>query len=354
MSAHPMLQPVDWNLSPQTLAGSVHPDRLSIYEVIWNCAIATTLKPPVLTHRRTFIDHASSPLVIASVAPTSRLAGYWQFRQDYPQTVFPINHDAALGPWVVKDAQPVPSDRVSLGRLIYEMTRISIATPASLAGFLKNTLEPTSKKTQRLKLAKDAPIFTGINGRQFGAKWSVTLTGRAVADLQKWQAAGINTDATSLREAIADISSGEMTVRDALDSVLPKDFPINLEKAIQAIELACDKWRGLGREDGLRQLAGAGVRPPHVSGLPAWLDPELILEPDHPLRSIRQVMEHELGSAIQGWRLLAFDKQVRHRQAWLRHKKESGQGAGALIPDLGQPNARFDALLIWLQGGNSH
>lgn len=254
----------------------------------------------------------------------------------------------------MKDAQPVPSDRVSLGRLIYEMTRISIATPASLAGFLKNTLEPTSKKTQRLKLAKDAPIFTGINGRQFGAKWSVTLTGRAVADLQKWQAAGISTDATSLREAIVDISSGEMTVRDALDFVLPKDFPINLEKAIQAIELACDKWRGLGREDGLRQLAGAGVRPPHVSGLPAWLDPELILEPDHPLRSIRQVMEHELGSAIQGWGLLAVDKQVRHRQAWLQHKKESGQGAGALIPDLGHPNARFDALLIWLQGGNSH
>jgi len=93
MSAHPMLQPVDWSLTPESLKGGIDEDRRNIYEVVWNSAIACTLKPPVLVHHRFVYGDGHYRVAIASVSPAQEKVGYWHFRDDFPSFPFPTQRE---------------------------------------------------------------------------------------------------------------------------------------------------------------------------------------------------------------------------------------------------------------------
>ena len=105
-------------------------------------------------------------------------------------------------------------------------------------------------------------------------------------------------------------------------------------------------WLGLSQEDGLRAMTRQQARPPKLSGLPRWIDPEQLLPEDHPLRKIREDMEGELALQHPTWTTLSGDDKAALRRTWLQVRRLTEPS----IPPLDAEGTQFNALVHWLLG----
>lgn len=342
MSAHPMLQPVDWSRPPESLEREIAPDRLDVYRIVWNSAIAVTLRGPYLTYERTLFDVNGVTMSAMTVDASPSRRGYWPFRQNIPFSPWPQATSVPLvGPFKVTEARTVRASGISLGELILEMEARSIGTPATTASLLHTAIENEGRHlgpTLRLEWRNSVSPHDH--------RWMVRLSNRGKDALDKWKAADLVGSSIKRREDIELVADGEASPQEVLMSRFP-DIALDVVERIQkSISVKCDRWRGLSQEDGLRAMTRQQARPPKLSGLPHWIDPELLLPQDHPLRRIRNEMEGDLAVRHPTWSTLSGEEKLRYRLEWLNAKRP----VEASIPVLDSENVQFNALVHWLLG----
>lgn len=138
MSAHPMIQPTDWQKTPDSLVGGISEDRRQLYQMIWDKAIACTLRAPLLVHGRYLFQCDQHVMAIATVSGSATRVGYWQFRQDFPKFSFP-HQTSKINPTglILVKAEPKQHNVATFGQLILEMKKNRIGTAAGVAGLLE-------------------------------------------------------------------------------------------------------------------------------------------------------------------------------------------------------------------------
>ena len=348
MSAHPMLQPTDWNREPQSWIGAMPEQRREIYEIVWNSAIACTLVAPILHHTRSVLSDGNLQLAVHAVKPDPTRLGYWRFRQDYPKLGFPLQQD---GPSAVYEPGPLtpcssPIVRVrrawvwqagipTMGSLLHAMAEVGIGTPASTASLLHGLLRQDSPQQRLIEMQT----------RGDGAL-AMSITPYGQQRLAQWKSSDLIPDTAQVQRQIAAIAHGDVRATDAVRALLRPSDPM-ADGAARFIEATCARWRGIGQQEGLRALERGRAMPPRFSDLPSWLDPERQLPADHPLRTLRLAMEQDLAASRPGWRSLDPNDQARARLAWLvEHRADYAD----ILPPLDGEDARFSALRFWLTG----
>lgn len=342
MSAHPMLQPVDWTLTPEKLLGGVSPQRHAIYKVIWDSAIACTLRAPLLEHQRFVLQSGPTPLVLTSRKANPIRVGFWHARTDEPRSAFPVNVGVDGNAFMVTQAWSVPASRLSLGSLIGAMERFKIGTPSSVSATLKSMI--TANTQPRLHMIKNAEHETG-------PRWRVELTVQGRDDLLKWRQAGVIPNIQSLQRTLLDVERGDLSVHNALDTLAPELGEELRERISQDIGIQCKRWQGMSRDEGHWAIERAALKIPKVRGLPIALDPEKILPSNSSVRAQRQMMEESLAKAHPNWRSFSEAQRISNRIDWLRSCHLSGNAQKLPNPDAS--SAQFDALLAWFVGGFS-
>ena len=339
---HPMFQPVEWTQPPESLAREVAPDRLDVYRIVLNSAIAVTLRAPYLNYERTLFAVGDRVLSSMAVTASPYRQGYWPFRQDFPASPWPQAMAApAPGAMKIIEARAVRAGGVSLGELILKMEDLSIGTPATTAGLLQDAIENTARR-----LGPTLTLEWRNSVASYDQRWMVRLSPSGVAALDVWRSADLVADSTARQLDIERVAQGEGTPFDVLVgrfSDVPKD---TLERVSSSISGLCDRWRGLSQEDGLRALTKQQARPPKLSGLPRWIDPEHLLPEDHPLRKIREEMEGDLAVQHPTWPTLTGNDKAALRLNWLQNKRATEPS----IPPLESEGAQFNALTHWLLG----
>ena len=337
-----MFQPVDWTQPPESLVREVAPDRLGVYRIVWNSAIAVTLRAPYLNYERTLVAVGDRVLSSMAVTASPYRQGYWPFRQDFPASPWPQAMTIpAPGAMKVVEARAVRAGGVSLGELILKMETLSIGTPATTAGLLQDAIENTARR-----LGPTLSLVSRNSVASYDHRWMVRLTPSGVAALADWRAANLVADSTKRQLDIDGITKGEGNLLDVLIDRF-SDVPTDtLERISFSISELCDRWRGLSQEDGLRALAKQQARPPKLSGLPRWIDPERLLPEDHPLRKIRDEMEGDLAIQHPTWQAMTGSEQAALRFNWLLAKRVTEPS----IPPLNADGAQFNALTHWLLG----
>ena len=370
MSAHPMLQPTDWSQAPETLLGSMPEKRLALYRLIWNCALACTLRAPILEHARaTFVAANGKRVAFARTCSAATQQGYWRFRTDFPRTAFPRSVQApALQEMRVLGAWAARSQISTLGSLILAMQEQGIGTPSSAAGILKNMLEPPEGSAQSrqplIVLQTDKPGEPdGRQPQQPAAtpaleQAHVQITEHGRRQLAAWYDAGLIGCNRTNNQTIEAVARGDMTLHAGLQSIfrLNPAQPANTvhqaqaDAAAEVIDAICQLWSGLGRDQALQGMAVA--RNTHKrSGLPTWLDPEVALPPEHPLRALKKDMQAALISARPEWETLEQSEKAKASLDWLRHYcAHGGALATVLSPHMFGEMAQFSALRYWLTG----
>lgn len=339
-----MLQPVDWSRPPESLEREIAPDRLGVYRIVWNSTIACTLRGPYLNYERTLFDVGGVSLSAMAVDASPSKRGYWPFRQDFPPSPWPLAPTPPLkGPFNVVEARAVRAGGISLGELILEMESRSIGTPATTASLLETAIDGTERRLGPILQLEWRNSIASYDNR-----WLVRLSSKGKSALEGWKRADLLSDSNERQKNIERVADGEMTPEE----VLKRRFDIageRLERIQQSIAERCDRWRGLSQEDGLRAMTREQAKPPKLSGLPRWLDPEVLLPKEHPLRKIRVEMEGELAVRHPTWTGMPNEDKVALRRAWLNEKRLIEPS----IPDLDDGNAQFSALTHWLSGQTS-
>lgn len=332
MNAHPMLQPVDWEQDPESLSRAIPEDRRRIYQVIWDCALAATLSPPRLRHTRALYPLGDMQIAVHYASPDPEHEGYWHFRKDWPRLPFPFNPSPHqnITRLHIKRGYAQKSDYVPLGALIEGITRKGISTPASLAKLLQGLAEGRLSSL----VEQDA---TGLSWRLLPAGLEQTV---------RWLEEGLTGNAeasTTLIEAVAD---GDTGYRAACEQIFQAD-PSKIKGATDYIDAVCARWKGLGREAGLQAAALGDMGIPRHEGLPAWLDPENALKPDHPLRELKGKLEKEMIRTHAAWSVYSDAERADKRLEWLgAHVNEYKD----LIPEMQVDGWSWSALRYWLTG----
>lgn len=343
MSEHPMIQPVDWTVTPEDLIKTVPETRRQIYRVVWNSALAGTLVPPVLQHYRLIYQCGQEHLAVASVQPLPHKLGYWRFRKDFPATAFASQFVIPLSNTLeLKTTRIVATQSITLGKLILIMQARGIGTAASSAGLLKDLLPemPT------------AHSLLACTSESNGISETVELTTHGHVQLKLWrthQLLGFSQQTTAVISAIA---SGQVGYREGLSAVVSVagETFTSVDAAAHYIDEQCVRWKGLSRDQGHSALATYKSKPPHFEGLPRWLDPEVLLAQNHPLRELRVQMEADLVAHRQDWRAVTDQERALARLQWLQQNQDRYQ---SMLPDLEEENGRFSALRFWLTGFRS-
>ena len=235
MSSHPMLQPTDWERAPDELVGSMPQARVNLYRLIWNSALACTLKAPTFKHvRSVFRAGHGVDIAFAGMAPTPDRLGYWRFRTDMPAANFPHQVEVPrAGSLRVLDAWIQPPSGTSLGSVISEMEHRGIGTPATVASMLKNTLDVSDGSDDR---DSQALLELSDDGEQ---PRRVRVTEHGKAQLQSWRSCGLLGRNALTNNVVDEVGLGKSTCRDGLMKILgPGEF---LEKATDYIHQACDR-----------------------------------------------------------------------------------------------------------------
>lgn len=354
MTAHPMLQPTDWAQTPDALDGAMPQTRLQLYRLIWDCALACTLKAPILQHvRTTFSAVGGATVAFATVVPASAFLGYWRFRSDVPRGGFPHGvQTPPVEPLQIADAWVSSPNAVTLGALIASMEDEGIGTPASSAKMLKDMLEPQDNTIQSRK-----PLLVlEANGRNQRQHVHVTEHGRS--QLAAWERAGLLGRNSAVNQTIEAVASGDLSLQSGLQAVFNITPGELLDQAMGAesyIDSICQHWAGLGRDQGLQELAVARVnaKVKNHTGLPKWLDPEESLAPNHPLRRLKQEMEDALTQSRPEWESLEEREKADARLDWLLAYCSCDSDANQMLHShLFGPMASFSALRAWLVGGS--
>lgn len=332
MNAHPMLQPVDWGQDPENLSRAIPEDRRRIYQVIWDCALAATLSPPRLRHTRAIYSLGDMQIAVHYASPDPEHEGYWHFRKDWPRLPFPLNpsspqDDTRL--WV-KQGYIQTSDKVPLGLFIEEVTRRGISTPASLAKLLQTLSE--------------GRISSLIEQDATGLFWNLSTAGHE--RVARWFEQGLSNNAEASTILISDVENGKTGYREACEEIFEGN-PKKIKGSARYIDEMCARWKGLGREAGFQAAAMGDMGVPRHEGLPAWLDPENTLKPNHPLRELKEKMEKEMIGAYASWSVYSDAERADKRLAWLKtHASEYKD----LIPEMHMEGWSWSALRYWLTG----
>lgn len=342
MSAHPMLQPVDWSQPPESLENAVSPARLDLYRIVWNSALAVTLRAPALIYERVLAEAGEHSICCMTVAPSPDRVGYWRFRQDVPSSPWPQATVAPSGPRLtLVDARCVRVGGVSLGELIGHMETQAIGTPATTAGLLREAIEPTKgarKPTLRLEW--------GQSLLPHQSRWMVRLTDFGQQGLAAWRQAELVDDTSARHHTLERVAAGDQSPAEALVKFFGDAPDEVLANILSDVEAICSRWQGLSQADGLRALAKEQAKPPKLSGLPRWIDPELMLDEHHPLRALREEMEAALAVEHPMWPSMATQTKANYRRDWLLSRQRSDRR----IPELDDDDARFNVLTHWLIG----
>ena len=336
-----MLQPVDWSRSPDDLLGNVSPARLSVFRTIWDSAIAVTLKAPVLKYTRTLARGAGGTVAVMSVEAMPGRSGYWPFRQDCPASLWPTALIVPQGATLtVTAALPAQYKALSLGGLVTLMESRSIGTPATVANLLQGAIEPSGQRPASLVLKNetvlDAPGFRHL----------VNLSPFGKENLALWRSHGLVGNSVENRAQIEAVASGDLTTNEVLRSRFPDLDSAVVDRITENIAQSCHRWQGLSREEGLRSLMKQQAKPPKLSGLPGWIDPEKLLAKDHPLRTLRDEMEFDLAVRYPAWEAMVSSEKVVLRKGWL----QANRARHPLIPDFENEATRFNAIAYWLLG----
>lgn len=342
MSAHPMLQPVDWSRPPETLENAVNPARLDLYRIVWNSALAMTLRAPYLTYERVLAEAGGQLICSMTVLPTPDRVGYWRFRQDVPSSPWPQATFSPAGPRLrIRDATCVRFEGVSLGELIGHMEAQAIGTPATTAGLLKGAIDPSNGTRQpTLRLEWGNSLLPNQS------RWMVRLSDFGKKHLAAWEELELIDDTSARHRTLERVAAGDMSPGEALAECFPKAPEAVVANILADVEAICSRWQGLSQADGLRALAREQAKPPRLSGLPRWLDPELLLDGQHPLRALREEMEAELAVEHPTWPAMPARTKANYRRDWLVSHRQSDPR----IPDIADESAQFNVLTHWLIG----
>lgn len=342
MSAHPMLQPVDWSKSPDSLEGAIHPTRLMVYRTLWDSAIAVTLRAPHLAYERTLARTLDGTLVAAmTINASPERQGYWPFRQDFPASIWPTATSSPTGPILyIEKALPVRANALTLGKLISRTEAESIGTPATTADLLKTAIQPEGNRPPSLLLDEEVTLSSP------GMRKLVRVSDSGRQALEHWRKAGLIEDAAENQTELDLLAQGDLTVREVLAHRFPELSNEVVDRICADIEGQCDRWRGLSHADGLRAITREQAKPPKLSGLPRWIDPDKQFAEDHPLRQLRNDMEGELASTHHDWATMTGHTRAQHRLAWLRAHQLDNQD----IPNFDDEYAQFNAVIHWLLG----
>lgn len=341
MSAHPMLQPTDWTAPPEMFQKAVTQARYGLYSLIWDSAIAVTLKAPTLEYCRSLVQGDAWSCAVMTVRPAAERTGYWRFRQDYPSHMYPVcEHSPSGNQLTVRCAFVVRHNALTVGRLIEAMTANGIGTASSTARLLQAAMQNGDNKKRPPTLELEEEITST------GTRQVITLRATARDGLAKWRRAGLSEDTHLLQQQIDQVARGDATPLEVLRARFPRGDDDLLVSIAAQIAAMTDKWRGMSADDGLRALVREQSKPPRVSGLPVWIDPEKQLPVDHPLRQLRIDMEAELAQQNVLWATLDLDMKAKRRIEWLMAHRD----VNTLIPDFDASESRFSALAHWLAG----
>lgn len=344
--AHPMLQPTDWSVSPEALAGEIPTRRLAVYRLIWDAAIACMLKPPMLLHERWAHHLGESALVCARRTARPEAQGYWRLRQDWPAPRWPIADQVpGAGEYEVVDWMPVQQPVACINALLVTMECEAIATAASAAGLLQSLSGAEGSEAGGRAPAAMLAITRDVDGLP------VALTDAGRMQLRAIENAGLGYDASESRrraEVMAKLAAGELSSREALTGAygLTEERLTGLSGAIEAAVL---DWEGTRRPT-LDEIEAHKAFPPLVAGFPSGIDPEVLLPADHPLRDYRAAMELALASEDRFWRARVPIEQARRRWSWLVNHPPAVLTPATLTAE----SARFSTLVRWLIGMSPH
>lgn len=334
MSSLPMLQPVSWEQLPATLANSLPEAERQIYQVIWDCALACTLVAPILQHTRTVFQHEQLRLAIAGIEPSPNKVGYWRFRQDYPYYAFPAQITPPPSQAIqVLATHIVPVGAPTLGSLLLAIQELEIGSALSVTDSLESLLTAT-----------DSPLLI-LRGNERKQPMTVGVTALGGERLAEWEALDLTGVAAKTSTVIAAIAEGQLSYQDGLIAIT-SDTSLSYSAA-HYIDAQCAKWKGLSRNEGLAALAVANNKPVHHEGLPKWLDPEVNLSAEHPLRAVKRDMESALAIEKPNWRAITAEQRAQARLDWLIARQ--GEYLDCL-PVMTGEEGRFSAVRYWLTG----
>ncbi|MFG6489618.1 hypothetical protein ACG04R_23280 [Roseateles sp. BYS78W] len=342
MSSHPMIQPASWDEPPSVLAGGMSRDRLALYKVIWNSALACTVKAPTLRHQRAvYRTPGGAVAAFASAEVVGTSLGYWRFRQDWPRMPFAEMRTSALpkGELTISLAAAVPLPGSSLGGLLRQMAARGVTTAASCASTLKEMLAPESPAGE--------PLLR-IRTRREGRTAHIELTQHGRRCLRTWEASGLVHSNQRTNQLIEEVATQETSYRAALEEIGGGLLGPSAGDYVDAIRA---RWAGLSRNQLTLEKVAASTRAPKHAGLPSWLDPENSLPQNHPLRELKLSMELELAQSLPEWSAMTPKDQAAARLEWLaRYCEQDGELAYSLRPHMEGLGAAFSGLRFWLTG----
>jgi hypothetical protein len=179
----------------------------------------------------------------------------------------------------------------------------------------------------------------------------VKLTERAVQHLGSWREAGLLGHTAHRNEVLDQVTAEKMSYLDAARELAgPQLGDLSMNFARQIDDL-CVRWQGASRHESMQAVAAEQAKPPRFAGLPAWLDPDEVLDADHPLRAIRERMEAQLFLENPTWHAMSNTQRGHKRLQWLGERREVLEpDGGALLNAALSPEGRFSALRYWLTG----
>ncbi len=351
--AHPMIQPSAWTEQdqPDAVAKTCPQDRAALYRIIWHTSLACAMRPPLLRHTRSMWVTASGiRIAVASVNPVAGCDGYWLERRDVPSFAWPLDPRPAIAVAATIQAVHVRMrPGVSPGQLVQGVFDAGIATPASLAGLFAHLLGHADSASN------PRPHEALVRFSDGPAQRSAALTQLGEARLLDWRAAGL-VGRVSQRNSLVDaVEDGSMPYRDALTHLTEANKSLGplADAVARQIDDLCAQWKGMGRDEALQAQSSLAHRPPRLTALPSWIDPDVQIAADHPLRAWRQRMEGDLARSEAVWASLDDPARAEHRLQWLLdHAAQiEADGGGvefkaAMHPETG----RFSALRYWLTG----
>jgi len=224
---------------------------------------------------------------------------------------------------------------VPVGKLILDMEKNGIGTAGSTASVLD---ELTTKEKPLLRVA--------LQDKNRCKPLSISLTEKGKQQLELWRQHGLIGFRGKATAVINQVADGLLWSGEALNVLIGENKPA-MDAAERYIENECLKWKGLSREEGLTALKKGQTLPPRIEGLPMWLDPEINLPADHPLRDIRRRMEEDLVIKFGDWITMSDEKRGLARLEWL--KGHQAEYAG-ILPALEGYMIRYNTLVYWLTG----
>ncbi len=358
---HPMLQPAAWSDSDRpAVAGRNMPrQRGRVYELVWKTALCA-MRPPLLVHLRNVWFWKNFSIAAASRQPMPGQEGYWKERTDYPALNAPVNASLDTAPPPYGEELAIVQDRLvhlelrpvqapSVGEFLQALADERIATPGGLHRLWEDLSRESSAAESSARKA-DALVQIEPRGND-GSPARVRLAPAAKPMLEAWRQEGL-LEQTRRRNLLLDgVERGEISWRDAARDLAGPELQALADGMSRQIDEVCAQWQGLSRSEGIRALVAEQAKPPRVTGLPAWMDPEEALPPDHPLRALREAMEAELAMEHPTWRSMSEVDRGRARLDWLRLRRPGIEGPGReeLDAALGE-SGRFSALRYWLTG----